>query len=461
MLHFHEVFDRLATACPLLDGFADLTDITVIRDLEGKINLCVAFADSLSGHDSLKQLIEKWKSELERELGPFWGGHIWTSDPDSGESDKALFELIEKTRRDCSNRFAKTESGPRWFCIERHFSKSAWLQEENRLPPWPVSRSLPGIVTFHSFKGGVGRTTVLSAMAVLFARAGYHVAMVDLDLEAPGVGTFVFGNHPGRVVQGRLGIADYLIEKPLFGDRLRLQEYVEIYDDWSILGEGSGSLHVMGAGQVNREYVEKLARIDYEGMTPPEENQLRILLQDLRSQYNLDLVFLDARAGLHDIGGLSLMGLSHLDVLFGIDSEQSWAGIATLISLLAGLDTRPHVQIVQALTQPEPSVRELSTNRFRERSYEVFRQIFYNDTFTNEVEELPDLRDEGAPHFPVSILDKAELRQLSASQMGREHLNAVFTIEGFRRLQHVISSTMMKPISDLRSAYEVYGFESH
>ena len=44
-------------------------------------------------------------------------------------------------------------------------------------------------LTDFSFKGGVGRTTALVATALTLARNGQRVAIVDLDLEAPGLST--------------------------------------------------------------------------------------------------------------------------------------------------------------------------------------------------------------------------------------------------------------------------------
>jgi MinD-like ATPase involved in chromosome partitioning or flagellar assembly len=43
------------------------------------------------------------------------------------------------------------------------------------------------IVTFYSYKGGVGRTMALANIAILLARRRLRVLMVDWDLEAPGL----------------------------------------------------------------------------------------------------------------------------------------------------------------------------------------------------------------------------------------------------------------------------------
>lgn len=43
------------------------------------------------------------------------------------------------------------------------------------------------VVTFYSYKGGVGRTMALANVATLLARWGYKTLLVDWDLEAPGL----------------------------------------------------------------------------------------------------------------------------------------------------------------------------------------------------------------------------------------------------------------------------------
>src|SRR5689334_17156018 len=47
------------------------------------------------------------------------------------------------------------------------------------------------IVTFYSYKGGVGRSFVLANVAVILARWGHRVLCVDWDLEAPGLSQYL------------------------------------------------------------------------------------------------------------------------------------------------------------------------------------------------------------------------------------------------------------------------------
>src|ERR1700726_3620327 len=61
------------------------------------------------------------------------------------------------------------------------------------MPPAPLKEQVAGvtqIVTFYSYKGGVGRTMALANTANALARRGARVLMVDFDLEAPGMSHF-------------------------------------------------------------------------------------------------------------------------------------------------------------------------------------------------------------------------------------------------------------------------------
>ena len=73
----------------------------------------------------------------------------------------------------------------------------------------------PKVVGFYSFKGGVGRSTAAAISALLMAREGRRILLVDLDLEAPGLeGYFGFRNEQ---VQG--GMVDLLLEQAAMQQR--------------------------------------------------------------------------------------------------------------------------------------------------------------------------------------------------------------------------------------------------
>jgi MinD-like ATPase involved in chromosome partitioning or flagellar assembly len=45
-------------------------------------------------------------------------------------------------------------------------------------------------IAFHSYKGGTGKTTLISNIAALYAKNGFNVALLDFDLYAPSLGSY-------------------------------------------------------------------------------------------------------------------------------------------------------------------------------------------------------------------------------------------------------------------------------
>ncbi|WP_295393466.1 P-loop NTPase [uncultured Thiodictyon sp.] len=68
------------------------------------------------------------------------------------------------------------------------------------------------IVTFYSYKGGVGRSMALANVAEWFRRQGLKVVMVDWDLEAPGLESFFSTDAAEREsLGGKPGLIDIIV----------------------------------------------------------------------------------------------------------------------------------------------------------------------------------------------------------------------------------------------------------
>jgi len=66
-------------------------------------------------------------------------------------------------------------------------------------------------------------------------------------------------------------------------------------------------------------YLEKPGRLDFVSETggsddSPVHDALRALLLKIKAELRPDHILIDSRAGLHDLGGLSMHGLAHVDV---------------------------------------------------------------------------------------------------------------------------------------------------
>ncbi len=67
------------------------------------------------------------------------------------------------------------------------------------------------VITYYSFKGGVGRSMALANIAEILYRRGLRVIIIDWDLEAPGVDQY-FRSVAERDLENRGGLIDLLVE---------------------------------------------------------------------------------------------------------------------------------------------------------------------------------------------------------------------------------------------------------
>ncbi len=285
--------------------------------------------------------------------------------------------------------------------LERHRSRTSWFVEATA-PEWRAPEEGPPIVVFYGFKGGLGRSTMLASFAIQRARLGERVAVVDFDLDAPGVGSLLSADPDGTIAPW--GVVDYLIE--------RAQGDVPLADYYHTCRRvaGDGEVTVFPAGQVDEQYADKLARVDLEDV--PGTVFLR-LLSDLRAKLAPDWILLDARTGLSEPAGRLLSGIAHLHVVFGASSDQNWRGLSVVINrlgrqrLLAG---RPQAEVllVQGMVPATAMSEGIAREAFAERAREVFSDLYYaadpdDATFSEDVWYVSDLDSQDAPHVPVAI----------------------------------------------------------
>ena len=299
------------------------------------------------------------------------------------------------------------EATDRLRMLDRHLSKTGWFDAPTE-PPWKLrAKDAPPIVLFYSFKGGAGRSTALAATALHLAAAGERVAVLDADLDAPGVGTLLAG-YDGAVAS--CGITDYLLEQRILGDPAGIgtDDYHHRYAADG--GGGAGEIVVYPAGRFDRRYMEKLARIDYEESRDGTPHPFVVLLQRIREDLSPDWILIDARAGLGDVSGFLTGGLCHFHVLLGTLADGSWRGLELILERLGGDRVRqgkPQVECVLVASMVPRSDEALfrgCVERFTDRAREAFSEHYYAEPEApEEFWTLDDLESADAPHVPVVL----------------------------------------------------------
>lgn len=182
------------------------------------------------------------------------------------------------------------------------------------------------VVTFYSFKGGVGRSMCLANVGVLLARRGVRTLVVDWDLEAPGLERYFeyFDLAPGS--GGLLPLLVEAMGSPPLMDVVKYKDHL-----WTIDVQEGIPLHLLPSGrQEHVSYAEDLDRLDWEQFFSSGGGDL---LERLRNQWkaDYDVVLIDSRTGLSDSGGICTIQMPDVLVAMFTANEQSILGIRDVI----------------------------------------------------------------------------------------------------------------------------------
>lgn len=209
------------------------------------------------------------------------------------------------------------------------------------------------IVSFYSFKGGVGRTMALANVAFLAAANGLDVLVMDWDLEAPGLHHYFRGIVDGgdmaalREAEGVLDVAwewrhrieaaqsredvdaifqDFHVGTP-FTRRLE-----PIWTDDEFGADGRIDIIPAGAPRVATpeliEYERALASFSWSDFLDRYAGGGMISALRNWASRHYDLVLIDSRTGLADVAGICTMQLPDAVVLAFVLNRQNIEGAA-------------------------------------------------------------------------------------------------------------------------------------
>jgi cellulose biosynthesis protein BcsQ len=182
------------------------------------------------------------------------------------------------------------------------------------------------IISFYSFKGGVGRTMALVNIGVELALAGKSVLMVDLDLEAPGLTTYM-RDLSSSPISNQPGIIEWLSETATAGSGLKSswRDYVSRVDT-----KLDTHVNVMTSGRWDSSYNSRVLGFEWGDFF---ERGGGDILESLRTEWNdsYDIVLVDSRTGITDTAGVCTVHLPDVIVPVFTANEQSVEGVSDVI----------------------------------------------------------------------------------------------------------------------------------
>jgi len=227
------------------------------------------------------------------------------------------------------------------------------------------------IVTFYSYKGGVGRSFTLANVAVLLARWGYRVLAIDWDLEAPGLHHYFAPVLP-KTPDG--GVIDLAYDFLAGADRPGAHAIQLDLED--------GVVALLAAGRQDETYVGRVQGIDWEDLY---RRGFAEFLERCRAAWtsDYDFVLIDSRTGISDIAGICTAHLPDRLVVVFTANEQSVNG-AVRIAQRADrardrlpYDRQPHL-VLPILSRLDNRVEYERAEEWRQRCAEIAAPLFRN-----------------------------------------------------------------------------------
>ncbi len=415
MIHNDRVLDRTIEAAGILaDKYPEL-ELYIVQNIYGKI---IAYVDK-----DKEGLIDEIKKRLTDAID------IWLNTCESLKDNFFAKTEIESWKKD------STPVRDRVWVFEKYITNVYWDAKKKK----KAKCSLLGrLVSFYSFKGGVGRTTTMMMCAIGAAKRGKKVILLDFDLEAPGVSSF----FPEDAIS-QYGILDFFVENNVYSEEINIDEYLYSVGEYCHVNQYGGEIYIMPAvGTAARNDVESyrknLMRFDLDiPAYEEEETPIDVLLKKIDSFIKPDYILIDTRSGIHQIGGITLTRYSDLAILFFYGSMQNVEGMRMTLPIMKA--SRTPFLLINSKVPVNESLAQIEKRMYVEGAYNALsmcdREYQDNDIL---------IEDETAEHYPIHITYNAGLEVVASIEQllkGYEEQEAEYI-----RIVNVMEDTLQNEI---------------
>jgi MinD-like ATPase involved in chromosome partitioning or flagellar assembly len=242
------------------------------------------------------------------------------------------------------------------------------------------------VITFYSYKGGVGRSFTLANVAVLLARWGYRVLAVDWDLEAPGLHHYFAAVLSAEPEGGVVDLADEF----LAGRETTSAHAVRVDVE-------GGPLDLLAAGRVaagklDDVYSRRMQALNWEDLY---ERGFATFLELRRAEWTAkyDFVLIDSRTGMSDIAGICTAHLPDRLVVVFTANDQN---LGEVVDVARRADKardrmpydRPRHVVLPVLSRLDNRVEYERAEQWQHRCAEVVAPLFRNWLVKSVSEDL-------------------------------------------------------------------------
>lgn len=237
------------------------------------------------------------------------------------------------------------------------------------------------VITFYSYKGGVGRSFSLANIAVLLARWGHRVLTIDWDLEAPGLHHYFAPLLPTAPAGGVIDLAhDFLA-----GAETPAAHAVQ-------LDIGGGTLALLAAGRMDDSYARRMQEIDWEDLY---RRGFATFLERCREEWtaDYDFVLIDSRTGISDIGAVCTAQLPDRLVVVFTANDQNLKDVVDVVRRVDRARDRlpydrPRHLVLPILSRLDNRVEYERAEKWQRKCAEVVAPLFRNWLVKSVPEDL-------------------------------------------------------------------------
>lgn len=170
-------------------------------------------------------------------------------------------------------------------------------------------------ISFHSYKGGTGKTNIAGNLACHVAKNGHKVGLVDTDVSGPGL-------HSLYNLKTEKTLLDYLL------DRAELDDIVQ--------EKFGGKLFILPSNATEEDLVS------YARDPGAAKEKLQELLDRFETEYGLEHIIFDCSPGLNR-SSLLMMGMTDFSIVVCTLDKQDIRGTYVLSGVAKRLKAVPHI----------------------------------------------------------------------------------------------------------------------
>jgi len=210
-------------------------------------------------------------------------------------------------------------------------------------------------ISFHSYKGGTGKTNISGNLASYLTSKDLKVGLVETDVSGPGI-------HALFSLKIKKTLVDFLQGKAGL--------------DEIVYRHGKEELYIIPSDATEEDIVS------FSKDPSKAKEKLTSLIRDFQSRYNLDHIIFDCSPGLNR-SSLLVMGMSEISIIVSTLDKQDIRGTYVISGVARRLKSRPRILFNKLPRNKYEASKETLEDLSRKIGLEPIGVILYDEAMAD------------------------------------------------------------------------------